>query len=234
MLPKITLPVYSVKIPSTKKVWKFNPFLVRDEKALLIAGQSEDLSVIVDTIKEVIKNCSKTDIDVDSLSFFDIEYMFLQLRSVSIGEEVNLLFACDHCDSKTPVAVNLKSSYVEDGGAPSPHSNRITIQEGVVLEMRYPDVEDKILMQGQYGVDEFLNIICKCIHKIYDNDQIIDSSGYTPEEIKEFVLGMMPDQFSAIKNFFDTMPFVRIDIDYSCVGCGVVHKKFMEGISNFF
>ena len=154
-LPTNTTAVYTLKVPSTQKEWKYRPFLVREEKSLLVAQQSENPQIMLDTIKDVIKSCSKTELDVDRLASFDVEYIFTQLRAVSVGEMVDLLFKCDDCEDEKAVAavqVDLRQMQVK---FPEDHTNKIELFEDVGVIMKYPTVDTlkKIEKSDQSEID---------------------------------------------------------------------------------
>ena len=154
-LPKNNLPVYTLTIPSTKKQLKYRPFVVKDEKALLIAQQSKDEQVMLDTLKQVIQSCSITDVDIESLATFDVEYIFTQLRAVSVGEIVSLIFRCDTCEdpnAKAQVDINLQKLKVF---VPENHSTKIPLFDDVGIKMKYPTLST-IAKLGE----DILNIKC--------------------------------------------------------------------------
>jgi hypothetical protein len=239
-LPMNSTPIYNLKVPSTGKELKFRPFLVRDEKALLIASESEDPTVMSNTIKEVITNCAKSPIDVDRLASFDVEYIFLKLRAKSVGEMVDLTFACDidHGEdnekARASVRLNLDDAKVN---IPEGHSNKIPLFDDVGIMMKYPNI-DTLTMLDQSDVssdvDAMFEIVISCTDYIYDSNEMHSAADQSKEELMEFLNNLTATQFEKIHTFFTTMPTLRLDVSYTCPVCGREHNKYMEGLSNFF
>lgn len=237
-LPVNATPIYTLKVPSTKKPFKFRPFLVKDEKALLIAQESDDVSVMLDTVKDVIKACAKSEIDVENLASFDIEYIFLQMRSKSIGEIVELTFACDvdhgtqNDQARSRVVVNIDDIKVE---FPEGHTNNIALFGDVGVMMKYPTIDTlKRLEQDVSTTDAALDIIADCIDYIYDGEQIFTAKDCTKKDLLDFLDNLTSVQLNNIQNFFRTMPVLRTYIKYTCPVCGLEHNKYMEGLTSFF
>lgn len=242
-LPDITnaAAVYTCVIPSTKKAYKYRQFLVKEEKALLIASESNDIATKIDTVKSIIKSCSKTPIDVDSLASFDIEYLFLQLRAKSIGEQIILPFRCDENhgeeDNKKAlvnVQINIEDLQVE---FPVEHTNKIELTDTIGIVMRYPRFDDlKIIEQAntETDIDLLFSVIIRCIDYIYDEDTIHYAKDYSSEDIRVFIEGLTSKQVKGIQSFFRTLPSIHLDIDYKCPVCGKEFKKHISKFSNFF
>lgn len=235
-LPTNVAPTYTLTIPSTKKQVKYRPFVVRDEKALLIAQQSEDVGVMLDTVKAVIKSCVVDTIDVDVLASFDVEYIFTQLRAVSVGEVVELIFQCDDCtDEKARALVNVDLRKLQVN-IPEGHTNKIQLFDDVGVVLKYPTVETIKKLETDDGtdIDIIFDIVIDCIDYIYTSDEIFYAKEQTKEELTDFINNLSPDQFEKIQTFFKTMPTLRQDITYTCPVCNKVHNKYMEGLSSFF
>lgn len=235
-LPMNATPIYTLTVPSTKKEFKYRPFLVKDEKALLVAQQSEDTTVMLDTIKSVIVSCAKSDIDVDKLATFDIEYMFTQMRAVSVGELVELIFACDDCtvtEARVKMTLNLQDMKVVVD--PS-HTLNIKLFEEVGVMMKYPTINTlkKVEESDLDDMDQMQDLMIECISYIYDSDEIFHASEQTPEELSEFIDNLTSDQYQKIQQFFRTMPVLRQDVKYKCPVCSKQHNKYLQGLSSFF
>lgn len=232
-LPVMSSVVYNTIIPSTKKAIKFKPFVVRQQKALLIAQQSEDATIMVDTLKSVIKDCVLDDIDVELLAIFDIEYLFLQIRAKSVGEIVELLFTCSACNEQTKISFNLIDMNVI---TPEGHNKKIDLGNNVGIVMKYPDIS--ILKQvekfDENDVNTVFDIILTCIDYIYDETQVYHAKEYTKEELSTFIESLSSTQFANIQKFFDTMPKLLQKVVYDCPKCGQHHDQVLEGINNFF
>jgi hypothetical protein len=235
-LPTNTTPIYTLVIPSTGATVKYRPFLVRDEKSLLIAQQSENPLIILDTIKEVIQACVKDKIDVDSLASFDIEYIFTQLRAVSVGEIVELRFACDTCTDEKAVAnvlINLQELQVEKR---EEHSLKIPLFDDVGVMMKYPSFDT--LKKQKEGVDNDLDLMfditVDCIDYIYDQEEIHYAHEQSREALLQFLNNLTSSQFEKIQAFFRTMPRLVKRFKYTCPVCQKEHNKYLEGLSSFF
>lgn len=238
-LPSQASTIYTTTIPSTGKDYKFRSFLVRDEKALLMAQHSEDPIVMLDTAKELIKACSKTDVNVDQLSTFDIEYLFIKLRAKSVGEDVSLSFRCDidHGDQNSKAiattSVNLDSVEVVTNPA---HTKKIPLFDDVGVVMKYPTVQTlkKIEAIDESDIEATVDIASQCVDFIYTKDETFSSNDHSKQELAEFFLNLTASQFEKIHGFFNTMPKVRVNVHYKCPVCERQHDKYMEGLSNFF
>jgi hypothetical protein len=235
-LPLNTSPVYTLEIPSTKKPFKYRSFLVKDEKALLVAQQTESTSVMLDTVKDIIKSCSKSELDVDNLALFDIEYIFLKLRSVSIGEIVNLVFTCiDHEKPvKIKVPVNLDNAKVESN---PDHTSRFELFDDVGIQLKYPTIDTIKKIESLDNLNDFdsmIEIIIECIDFIYDSNEVYKAKDTSKKELVEFIENLSSDQYEKLKNFFETMPKLSLDINYECPECKKEYKRRLEGIESFF
>lgn len=235
-LPVNTTPIYTLTIPSTGTKVKYRPFLVKDEKALLIAQQSEDNIIMLDTVKEVIRSCVKDDIDVDKLASFDVEYIFTQLRAVSVGEIVELTFACDTCTdekARAGVLINLQDLQVEKKPE---HSPKIPLFGDVGIMMKYPtfDVLKKQEGANPEDLDLMFEITVDCIDYIYDQEEVHYAKEQTKEDLMNFLNNLTSEQFDKIQEFFRTMPRLVKYFKYTCPVCQKEHNKYLEGLSSFF
>lgn len=234
-LPSQSTPVYSLKIPSTGKEIKYRPFLVRDEKALLIAQQSEDLDVMVSTLKQVITSCVADNIDVNSLAIFDLEYIFSQIRAKSVGEYSDLVFTCGHCNNeKNKYNIKLDVSALEVTKNPD-HTNKIPLFDNVGVMMKYPSLD--ILKKIDKGFDDpenVIDIITDCIDVIYTDTELFHAKEQTKNELKEFVENLTKEQFDKLESFFATMPKFQKLVEFDCPACGAHNRLMLEGVQNFF
>lgn len=237
-LPKQSAPTYTVDVPSTKEKLKFRPFLVKEQKALLLAQQSEDPVVMADTLKSVIVSCAQSKIDVDKFAVFDLEYIFSQIRAKSVGETVDLLFYCDTCEdekARVKITIDITKLKVEQFAG---HEQKISLFEDVGVVMKYPsiDVIKNIEKLGQVSseVDLVFDIISECIDYIFDTNEVYYAKEQSKEELVEFINNLTADQFAKIENFFETMPKLQYKVDYSCPVCHKAHHKTLEGLNSFF
>jgi hypothetical protein len=230
-MKQIILPTYTTKLPSTGKTVTFRPFTVREEKALLLALQENNLDTVAVAIKNTIEVCTSGVINPDNYPYYDVEYLFLQIRSKSVGEILNLSGSCDcNENSKTDFTVDISTVTV----APEPkESFKIKIPDiGYTVVMRHPSLSDFISAFKSVDEDDTgTETVAKCITQIYSEDEVFD---WTLEEKIEFVESMSPKQQKDITAFLDEMPTVNLDVSYVCKHCGKEHKQIMSGFENFF
>ena len=236
-LPKIATPTYQMVLPSTKKTINYRPFLVKEEKLLVLALESEDQKQITTAIKSVIKNCISTrGIKVESLPTFDIEYLFLNIRGKSVGEEVEVLItAPDDGETQIPVKIALDEIQVIE---PENHIKTIQLDDTLRMDMKYPSLEQFI--SNNFGIGDDMNleksfeVITSCIDKIYNEEEVWDSSDVSKKELMEFLEGMNSSQFKDIEKFFETMPKLSHTIEVTNPKTGEKSDVTLEGLSSFF
>ncbi len=235
-LPKISTPTYELEVPSLKKVVKYRPFLVKEEKILIIAMESEDSKQIGNAVKEVISNCIITKgIKVDSLATFDIEYLFLNIRGKSVGESVDVLVTCpDDGETQVPVSINLDDIKVQTS---KEHSRDIKLDDTLTLRMRYPSLNEFIknnFSAGEVSVDDTFELICSCIEQVYSEEESWNASDFSKKELTEFVEQLSSKQFKEIETFFETMPKLTHLIKLRNPNTKVESEVVLEGLSSFF
>jgi hypothetical protein len=236
-LPKISTPIYELEIPSLKKKIRYRPFLVKEEKILIIALESEDSKAIANAVKNVISNCILSKgIKVDDLSTFDIEYLFLNIRGKSVGESVDVLITCpDDETTQVPMSINLDEISVEENPK---HSRDIKLDDTLTLRMKYPSMTEFIKNNFDSGddvsVDDTFDLIISCIEQIYSEEESWTASDSTKKELLEFVEQLSSKQFKEIEKFFDTMPKLSHTIKVKNPKTGVESEVVLEGLSAFF
>ena len=235
-LPKISTPTYELVIPSSKKAIKYRPFLVREEKVLIIAQESQDSKQITDAVKTVITNCIITrGVKVDDLATFDIEYLFLNIRGKSVGETVDVLITCpDDEVTKVPVSINLEDIKVE---VDKNHIRDIKLDETLILRMRYPSMKDFIktnFMGEDLSIDDTFNLICSCIDQVYNEAESWASSDCTKKELSEFIEQLSSKQFKEVEKFFQTMPKLSYKLKIKNPNTNVESEVVLEGLTSFF
>jgi hypothetical protein len=236
-LPKISTPIYELEIPSLKKKIRYRPFLVKEEKILIIALESEDSKAIANAVKNVISNCILSKgIKVDDLSTFDIEYLFLNIRGKSVGESVDVLITCpDDETTQVPVSINLDEINVEENPK---HSRDIKLDDTLTLRMRYPSMTEFIKNNFDSGdsvsVDDTFDLIVSCIDQIYSEEESWTASDSTKKELLEFVEQLSSKQFKEVEKFFETMPKLSHTIKIKNPKTGVESEVVLEGLSAFF
>jgi len=235
-LPIASTPLYKLTIPSLKKSVKFRPFFVREEKALLIAQQSEDSDTMIDTLKSVIESCIVDKIKVDDLAVFDIEYIFTQLRARSVGEMIELVLKCDTCtDAKASVLYNIDLTKV-NVTISEDHNKTIPLFDDVGVIMKYPslDILKKMEKLDTTDIDTVFDIICSCIDSVYNSEEMFHTKDQKREEVEEFVNNLTQEQFVKLQKFFDTMPKLEERVKYTCPICNKNHEKYIQGLESFF
>ena len=235
-LPMMKAPLYNTIIPSSKKEVKFRPFLVKEEKALLLAQQSEDPKVMINTLKSIIQNCIVDDVDVDKLAIFDYEYLFTQIRAKSVGEIVELMFLCDTCTdekAKAPVNLDISKFAVE---FPEGHSNKIELFDDVGIMMKNPNIDtlEKLEQVNDGDVNAIFDVVADCMESVYTTEEVFNTKDQTKQEVLDFLENLTQEQFKKIENFFLTMPKLRQKVEYDCPVCNKHHVKTMEGLESFF
>ena len=236
-LPKIATPTYELVLPSDHRKIKYRPFLVKEEKILIIAMESQDQKHITNAIKSVINNCILTrGIKVDKLSTFDIEYLFLNIRGKSVGENVEVLITCPD-DEKTQVPVMIPLDEIKVQKHPD-HNKDIKLDDNLVLRMKYPSLSEFIKsnfdLTGNIGVEESFDLIISCIDQIYNEEESWTSADCTKKEMVEFLDQLNSKQFKEIENFFDTMPKLSHTIKVTNPETKVKSDVVLEGLSSFF
>jgi hypothetical protein len=236
-LPKIATPIYELEIPSLKKKIRYRPFLVKEEKILIIALESEDSKQIANAVKNVISNCILSKgIKVEDLSTFDIEYLFLNIRGKSVGETVDVLITCpDDETTQVPMSINLDEITVE---VDPKHSRDIKLDDTLTLRMRYPSMTEFIKNNFDSGdgvsVDDTFDLIISCIEQIYSEEESWTASDSTKKELLEFVEQLSSKQFKEVEKFFETMPKLSHTIKVKNPKTGVESEVVLEGLSAFF
>ena len=229
-LPEIATPTYTLTIPSTKKKVKYRPFLVKEQKILILAMENEDQEQILDAITNTIKACLITKLDMSTLALFDIEYLFLQIRARSISEEIEMKVTCAD-DGETTVDVKFMVDDVKVN-FPKGHTNIIKLDDDLTIEMQYPDLDyfAKINFMDE-KVDEY-ELVAKCIKRVYVGED--DFTSDSLDESKAWVEGLTNNQFEKIQQFFETMPTLRHVLKVKNPKTKVVNEVVLEGLSDFF
>lgn len=236
-LPKIAVPTYELEIPSLKKNIKYRPFLVKEEKVLIIAMESEDPKQIAGAVKTVISNCILTKgIKVEQLSTFDIEYLFLNVRGKSVGESVDVLITCpDDGTTQVPVSINLDEIKVNVG---EEHSKDIKLDDTLTLRMKYPSMQEFIKANFNntqtISVDDTFEMISSCIDQIFSEEESWVAADSTKKELDEFLEQLTTNQFKAIEKFFETMPKLSYVIKVKNPNTEVESEVVLEGLTSFF
>jgi len=234
-LPKLTTPTYELEVPSTDEKIKYRPFLVREEKILLIALESGESKDIITAIKDIVTECTYGKIDLGKMPMFDVEYVFLQIRSKSVGEVSTLKLLCPD-DKETYVNVDIDLSeimvQVDEG-----HNPKIELTDEMGMIMRYPSI-DTLNATGISSINasNMLDVIGTCILQIYDKkgEEVFETKDQTKKEVSEFVESLNTKQFKEVQKFFDTMPKLKHTVELENPKTGVKSKIVLQGLNDFF
>lgn len=228
-LPKLNTPTFELTLPSTGNKVKYRPFLVKEHKILLTMAEADD-SEVARIVTELVDACTFGKLNVGSLPHFDIEYIFLQLRSKSIGETVDVVVNCE-CGNKIDTHFSIDNLTVEK--TPS-HSNKIMLNDSYGVEMRYPKFNEVVDVFASRNTNKVVDLIINSIVGIYDRDNYWNAEEQTKAEIEEFVYSFTKSQFDKLENFFVTAPKVVQIIETDCPQCNRHNVSRLEGLSNFF
>ena len=235
-LPKINAPTYELTLPSSDRKIKYRPCLVKEEKLLIIAMESENLKEIATAVKQVISNCILTrGIKVAKLATFDIEYLFLNIRGKSVGESVDVLLTCpDDNDTQVPVTIALSDIQVQKDPE---HSTTVQLDDQYFMKMRYPSLNEFVksnFVEGDAEIEQSFDMIANCIDQIYTEEESWAGTDHTHKELVEFIENLGSTQFQSIEKFFTTMPKLSHTVKVRNPNTGVESDVVLEGLASFF
>ena len=236
-LPKIATPTYELELPSTGETVQYRPFLVKEEKLLVIALESDDAKQITTAIKTVIKNCVITKgIKVEQLPTFDIEYLFLNIRGKSVGEDIEVNIVCPD-DEETQVAVNINLDDINVQKSDD-HTDKIKLDESIMMQMKYPSLDQFIKNNFEFSdknvMDQSFELIASCVDKIFTEDEVWTASDCTKKEMTDFLEQMNSSQFKEIETFFETMPKLSHTVKVKNPKTKKESEVVLEGLASFF
>ena len=232
-LPKLNTPTYTMTIPSSKKDVKYRPYLVKEEKILMIAMESEDGLQINDAIRDVIKDCTFGELDTSKLTMFDVEFIFTRLRAKSVGESSTVMVPCTKCEEPNEATINLETDLIVGDVPP----NRIELTSDTGLIMKYPSMVDYIELSAEADtteVDKVFALVARSIESVYSGDDVFDADSQTREEMVEFVENLSSEQFVKVKEYLDNMPQAKVDAKFKCQKCNHDNVVELRGLRNFF
>ena len=236
-LPKIATPTYELVLPSSGETIRYRPFLVKEEKVLVIALESEDTKQITTAIKAVLKSCVLTKgIKVETLPTFDIEFLFLNIRGKSVGEELEVNVICpDDGETQVPVTINLDDIQVQKSDK---HDNQIKLDDNIMMELKYPSLDQFIKNNFEFdeknAMQQSFDLIASCIDKIYTEEEVWATADCTKKEMSEFLESMNSTQFKGIEKFFETMPKLSHTIKVTNPNTKKKSEVVLEGLASFF
>ena len=233
-LPKLGVPQYELSLPSTGKTVKYRPFLVKEEKVLLLAMESQEEKQVIDAVKNVLKSCVISRIKVDQLPSFDLEYLFLKIRAAAIGEVIEMTVTCtDDGETNATASINIEVEVTKEEG----HDRKIMLTDTTGILMKYPSmdrfIESQFLNKG-IDADHIFSFIAEHIEQIFDEEEVYDSSTTSKKEFREFVESLTTKQFESIQKFYETMP--RLSHTFTVVNpnTGNECEYTIEGLQSFF
>ena len=236
-LPTIVTPTYELELPSTGKKVKYRPFLVKEEKLLVLALETENTKDISTAIKTVLKNCIQSrGVKVENLPTFDIEYLFLNIRGKSVGEEVEVnLIAPDDEVTQVPVTISIDDIKIQKS---EEHNSKVKLDNTLMMEMKYPSLDQFIKSNFDFteevSMDQSFDLIASCIDKIYNEEEVWSTADCTKKEVKDFLEQMNSMQFKEIEKFFETMPKLSHSVTFTNPKTKVESTVVLEGLSSFF
>jgi len=231
-LPKLDAPTYMLEVPSTGEKIKFRPFLVKEQKVLMIAEESKDDNQIYNAMETLITSCTFGKVDVKTVNLFDVEYIFLQLRAKSVGEKVELNLLCpDDNETRVPTEVDLTELDIDVGEG---HTDKIPLTNNITMHMRYPTLDNIRTIEKKSGeVDSVFSILKSCIHEVHDGDTIYSRIDISDQDIDDFIDQFSTQQFEGVMKFFDTMPKVKMVVDVTNPNTKVKSQVVLEGMDSF-
>ena len=231
MLPKLDVPNYELEVPSSDKKLKFRPFLVKEEKVLLMALESQDQKEMLRAMKEIIATCTYEKFDVDNSPLFDLEYIFLQIRSKSVGETSTIRVKCKDGKNYAQVEVPLEEVNVE---VDEKHTNKIEINKDIAVIMDYPkvDIQDSVVEGSE--VVSFFNVIKQCIYQVIDGETVHEKTDMDDKDLDDFLGGLTNKHLVAFRSFFETMPKLKYEVKDKHPKTDKFETKVLEGMQSFF
>ena len=235
-LPKITAPTYELVLPSSGRKIRYRPFLVKEEKLLIIAMESEDTKQITEAVKNVLKNCILTrGIKVEKLATFDIEYLFLNIRGKSVGEDVEVMITCpDDGETQVPYLINLDDIKIVTS---DDHNKDIKVDDTLSIRMKYPSMDEFIKNNfdvSDMNIDDTFKLIASCIEQVYSEEESWSASDCTNKELVDFIDQLGSKQFKEIEKFFETMPKLSHTLKVVNPKTKVENEILLEGLQSFF
>ena len=232
-LPKLNTAKYETTIPSSGRTVEYRPYLVKEEKILMIALESQDQKAVLRAVKDVIESCVFDKINVNNLAIFDVESLFISLRSKSVGEGVEVNVKCEKCDGENQHKIDLEEIAIPEIGN---QEKNIMLTDDVGVTMRYPSFKDMegIEGEGMQSVKGVMELISNCVDSVYDKEEVYKGSDQTGQEMNDFVENLNSDQFKKLSDWFENMPTISHTIEFDCISCKEPNKQILRGLQSFF
>lgn len=230
-IPMVKVPTFKMTLPFTKEEVKFRPYIVKEEKILIMARESDDNNAMIEAVGDIVKECTFGKIDINTTPMFDVQYAFLQIRGKSIGEKFDFNCVCGGCKTTIPVSVDI--SEFELSVTPG-HTNKIQLDENFTVLMKYPSIKSFIKLYFDDSENAIYDVVADCIDTIYTEDEVYKNDGTDNKLFLEFLENLTVKQFENLERFFVTMPIIQKDIQFDCPKCQEKNRTLINGISNFF
>jgi hypothetical protein len=237
MLPKLVTPKYDMIIPSTRETVTYRPYVVKEEKILLIAFESQDENQIEKSVIDIIKTCVESNVNLDKLTTFDIEFMFVTLRSKSVGEGITLNMKCENetCDHTNEVKINLDELNVANLDEEEPIDTHIKLTDDISVDLKWATMNDRISSSdSKTETEAVIQMVAKSIETIYSGEEIHSTKDVAKKEVVEFVESLSTDQFQSIAEVLSKAPYLNYKLKYDCSKCGHGHERELNGLADFF
>ena len=230
-IPMIKVPTFKMTLPFTQKVINFRPYVVKEEKLLIMAMESDSIDSAITVVGDLVKSCTFGMLDVEKDPMFDVQYAFLQIRGKSQGESIDIIATCTKCKNNNTLSINVEDFKLQTTPA---HSNKITLDENYHVTMKYPTFNDFADLYNEDKSELIYEVVARCIDSVYNDEEVFKNDGDSFSEFRTFVDNLTPEQFEKFENFFVTMPILQYASDYTCKGCGTNNYILIDGVSNFF
>jgi hypothetical protein len=229
-LPKLEATRYTCELPITKQKIEYRAFLVKEQKHLLIAGESEDTTIIQKSVIDLIGACVFTEIDLKKIPISDVEYLFVQIRIKSAGETSNILMSCTKCEEQNETVVDLRDVKM-NMSLPEPH---IKLNDTMGMYMTYPSMLDVDMDEKIPETEQVFMLMASCVESIYDGEEVYTKDDMDPKELGEFIDSMNTEQFAVLNEYITNVPRLEHDIVYDCKSCGTHNEVKLAGLQDFF
>lgn len=237
-LPRLNETIwYDLKLPSSGEIIHYRPFLVKEQKILLLAGESNQPKQVIRAITDTIRSCVQEDIDITTLSSFDVDYIFTRIRAKSVGETAELVVKCQECEQDNDVKVDIMQSKVVGDIKPQ----KVQLTPDVAVELHYPTYSDLMSNTSVFDgetenktSEASMNLIMSCMKTLYTDDERIDLKNESRQELMNFMDSLNADQFEKIATFIGNIPKLSYDLEFTCEHCSHDNKILLEGMDNFF
>ena len=231
-LPKLNTPKYYTKVPSTGTDVEFRPYQVREEKMLMIAAESQDERQTINAMKDRISACTFGAVDITKLTMFDLEYIFVKLRSKSVGESTTIGMKCKSCSHQNDVKVSLEDVTVNLN---QDLNSNIELSDGIGVTMKYPGVNDVMDIDSNLSdVEKMMGMVRASIDTIYTSEEVFNIKDQSTKEVDEFIDSLTSKQFDNIRNYLEEMPSAQLKVDFNCESCDEHNEQIVKGTANFF